>query len=1536
MPPYDRRARQRGFNTRIAIPTLSGGVGRQAPSKRLISESQEIQNALPTLEKSIEKRSGLEQLVCKKDGILKAEGGLGLPGPQGASSTITIGAAPLTAASTSMTFVDKGALAVNASVKLTSTDGTEKSYISSNDKNNGSLTEATASFTFTNNLPFSPSTITLISSDSTSKTYESTSGTTGDLIGSNVGFNYGQSGDFFSETLTASYFQEAVYSANGHNANASNTMKFSAALADDSEITLTSTDGTTFTFIARSVGTGFVGDKIIFNSNINTRTQANNLASAINTNMAGKITASDGGGGRINFVQDVDGVGSTSRLIINRGMVNGLEELPKNRFGKLHITLSGPGNTVVNIEQCVGGSTGETTISVAKAWDQYITDTPSSFTDSLNGVYYGVNIDGDEVASNFKQAIESVNGHTSSKFTVITSDSTVTITQATTGSAGNTVVTANSTFNTTISVSQVKNFTDGNDLNGVFNSKSLTLEDSNGTKQIFKFFNTIEKSKSKSTTVGTKDLTTVDDIITQLAETITNNQLAMDATYDSTTSELKLTMASPGGNGIRVVTNDTTLFNATQFRSGLLGRKYFFYWFSISDDLRYLVVIDYSAASTEKLFYIYRLDTKTGLVEDQTPETQDIDSTVYEYLTFGNETYEADEALDAVTIGTNIFFVNKFVKAGFSSNKEGYKFNLAGEVTEEIDYAGKEIVYRTSSVVDPDGTALIYVPNKAYVGGTEVYNQYGVWKALTDIRSESTAQFADDDDGETVIAADPGPPNYATSQFGPTDAALNEIYNVWYPFTPVVGPINPTTPTDPPNLPFAEDGKGRIRVNTFITNNTGNDLYAETVWTEAMTPSELVDPDANAPATAERKWKSAVVNANGIVETEGDTVYDANHSRKVKDKGAGDSSPAEVDEYISLWQFVREVKQIPVEDNRYVDRTKQYLGQAYSDFSNVKLPPHPTDPTDIVDIALDANIPDGIPNYDNGQGNLVGEAAIAMGLLYEGKDIGDYDDVISNSSPNLTTHEDGLGKILFVENAYADALPGFYRVQSSENKPFLQRVRTPQPFSKFDENRMPHRLNFTAPSESNPIGGWAFSSVDWDLRTTGTDETNPGPKLFEEGKQSEIKALGYFRNRMWMAGEDKVFSSSLNNITNFFLEDASSINDEDPIDVTCSYNKYTEVTNLTPFENNLFVNTASDVQFTISGSDNLISPFTAEVSPTSFYSTAPLIKPILLGSQIYFFDKKRLYIYFNDKTVSINNAVEVSYHIPDYLPSEYGATSVVPSYDTLMFVNKANKKEIFCYTNRYSGEQVIQNAFFKYVVDRDVLSLNSYDANMYYVTETFNGSRAAHHIQKQKFQEKDYSIPLIDNRFSSLTSSTYNEQNDETEFVFAGYFNDSIDTVVVNGESLEIQSYKSGSKNTTLSVQGKYINPATIFVGTKYETIIQLSPIFYRDEGQNVVDGVLSLRTMHLRHHNTGNYDIQINNRNRITTPIRFSAKEISSRNDLTPLNNFVVNGETVSKIFGFGDEVKISILSDYISPMNITNIELKGRFNATYSSWVR
>ena len=48
--------------TTIPINTLSGGVGRQAQSKRMPTEAEELDNVYCTLEKSIERRLGIEMV----------------------------------------------------------------------------------------------------------------------------------------------------------------------------------------------------------------------------------------------------------------------------------------------------------------------------------------------------------------------------------------------------------------------------------------------------------------------------------------------------------------------------------------------------------------------------------------------------------------------------------------------------------------------------------------------------------------------------------------------------------------------------------------------------------------------------------------------------------------------------------------------------------------------------------------------------------------------------------------------------------------------------------------------------------------------------------------------------------------------------------------------------------------------------------------------------------------------------------------------------------------------------------------------------------------------------------------------------------------------------------------------------------------------------------------------------------------------------------------------------------------------------------
>ena len=57
---------------RLPIDTLSGGVGRQAPSKRLLSEAENIDNCLVTVEKSIEKRPPLTKIVYSKNGLVNS------------------------------------------------------------------------------------------------------------------------------------------------------------------------------------------------------------------------------------------------------------------------------------------------------------------------------------------------------------------------------------------------------------------------------------------------------------------------------------------------------------------------------------------------------------------------------------------------------------------------------------------------------------------------------------------------------------------------------------------------------------------------------------------------------------------------------------------------------------------------------------------------------------------------------------------------------------------------------------------------------------------------------------------------------------------------------------------------------------------------------------------------------------------------------------------------------------------------------------------------------------------------------------------------------------------------------------------------------------------------------------------------------------------------------------------------------------------------------------------------------------------------
>ena len=614
----------------------------------------------------------------------------------------------------------------------------------------------------------------------------------------------------------------------------------------------------------------------------------------------------------------------------------------------------------------------------------------------------------------------------------------------------------------------------------------------------------------------------------------------------------------------------------------------------------------------------------------------------------------------------------------------------------------------------------------------------------------------------------------------------------------------------------------------------------------------------------------------------------------------------------------RVTDRISVQDFRYPDSSKAYLGQSLPDISHVKLPPPGDD----------------VLAWNGAETMLASLYVDELGEGANGRGVGDG----------------GKGKIYYFENGYGGSEPGYYIVRSSTESPYLMKIRSPDAFSRLDDNRMPCVLIPT-----NGGNTWSLEAGTYDTRVAGDSDSNPGPTAWKNGAQAPITAMAIFRNRLWYAIGDTVFSSETNDYGNFFLADPSLVVDTDPIDVQLSSNKYTPVVSLTPFESYIFVNTGADVQFALEGSENQITPYTAALSSESFYSTSSVTDPLLMGNQVYFFDDRRLYIYMPSSAVTVQRAAEVSKHVPNYLPVNYGSLAVCNSYETLLMTDSDNRGHVYCYTNRFQGDQLLQNAFFRFNYDKNIESMKAHEEEIYFLTKDEDN---IYSMYSQRFREDAGSHVWLDDAETLIVeegvTSTYDASTNTTEVVFPHTADKDNDVVITGYEPTPegmpekfneggiILTTKEFNRDTPgethVKISGRLDDGLTLYLGRNYSMVITLSPLYQRDQQNNVIDGLLSLRSMHTQHSNSGQYSIETEIRGRRHVPTTFTPMELDETLGLDPLTmtNREVRGESIAKIFGNADESLIEIVSTTPNPVNITQIQFKGIFNEKYSSFNR
>ena len=137
---------------------------------------------------------------------------------------------------------------------------------------------------------------------------------------------------------------------------------------------------------------------------------------------------------------------------------------------------------------------------------------------------------------------------------------------------------------------------------------------------------------------------------------------------------------------------------------------------------------------------------------------------------------------------------------------------------------------------------------------------------------------------------------------------------------------------------------------------------------------------------------------------------------------------------------------------------------------------------------------------------------------------------------------------------------GYYIIKDEDDSPYTRLVRTPFEYSVLDEDRFPKSLRLRLRLLDLQQRYLQFQNMDLEERRSNL-RTNPGPEAFKDGLQRPINCMAFFRDRLFLASADTVFSSRTGDFSDFWTQNPSTISDTDPIDIRLSTNKYAEVQN---------------------------------------------------------------------------------------------------------------------------------------------------------------------------------------------------------------------------------------------------------------------------------------------------------------------------------------------------------------------------------------
>lgn len=488
---------------------------------------------------------------------------------------------------------------------------------------------------------------------------------------------------------------------------------------------------------------------------------------------------------------------------------------------------------------------------------------------------------------------------------------------------------------------------------------------------------------------------------------------------------------------------------------------------------------------------------------------------------------------------------------------------------------------------------------------------------------------------------------------------------------------------------------------------------------------------------------------------------------------------------------------------------------------------------------------------------------------------------------------------------------------------------------KFDNSTMPHVLVREAD------GTFTFKRATWNNQLVGDKGSNPDPSFVGR----TINTLFFFKGRLGCLSGENCVSSEEGEFFNYYRTTVTTLLDSDPIDVASNSTDVSTLYHAIPLQSKLTL--FSEIpQFSFQGND-LLTPKTASMVPTTAYENLKSCKPCKSGQTIFFGfsrgDYAGIYEYYINPNTDKFDGNDITAHTPRYIAGNLKKMAASERLSMLVALADGMPNGLYVYkfyTNPLTGEK-LQSAWgkFDFGSDSTVKGFSFIETKLYVYLVRADGL----HLEVMDFgtgfkdPNSTYQI-LLDRRVTDIgLTKTYSSVTDATTITLPFTVSDTTKIQVVTrfvspvvGMDGAIQLTPISVDSTHVVLHGNQIAQA-LWIGLKYVKQYDLTrPVIRETSGYNsktpIIISNFYVRRGAVLYHRTKTCQAWVTPRDKKTYKYTL-VPEIIGTPSADLYSDSLFDGTFAFPVMAKSDAVDISFINDTPFPCNLISLDWEGQF---------